>query len=71
MNDLNSPFEAPTKPSSVLNTLTILTIIWSVISIVQNIYTYLNIEKSYAEMQKLFDSGKLNDAPGFVKKPRK
>ena len=46
MNDLNSPFEAPTKPSSVLNTLSILTIIWSVISIAQNIYTYLNIEKA-------------------------
>lgn len=67
MNDLNSPFEAPTKPSSVLNTLSILTIIWSVISIIQNIYTYFNIEKNYAEMQQLFDSGKLNDAPGFVK----
>jgi len=67
MNDLNSPFEAPTKPSSVLNTLTILTIIWSIISIVQYVYTYLNIEKSYAVMQELSDSAKLNDAPGFVK----
>jgi hypothetical protein len=67
MNDLNSPFEAPTKPSAVLNTLTILTIIWSVISIVYNVYTYMNIEKSYAVMQELSDSAKLNDAPGFVK----
>ena len=68
MNDLNSPFEAPTKPSSVLNTLTILTIIWSVISIFYNVYTYMNIEKSYAVMQELSDSAKSNDAPGFVKK---
>jgi hypothetical protein len=67
MNDLNSPFEAPTKPSSVLNTLTILTIIWSVISILQNVYTFLSIEKSYAEMQKLMESNGLENAPGFVK----
>jgi len=67
MNDLNSPFEAPTKPSSVLNTLTILTIIWSVISILQNVYTFLSIEKSYAEMQKLMGSNGLENAPGFVK----
>ena len=67
MNDLNSPFEAPTKPSSVLNTLSILTIIWSVISILQNVYTFLSIEKSYAEMQKLMDSNGLENAPGFVK----
>ena len=67
MNDLNSPFEAPTKPSSVLNTLSILTIIGSVISIIQSVFTFLNIEKSYAEMQQIFDSGKLNDSPDFVK----
>jgi len=67
MNDLNSPFEAPTKPSSGLKTISILTIIWSVISIVYNVYTFFRIEKSYAEMQQLFDSGKLNDSPDFVK----
>ena len=67
MNGLNSPFEVATKPSSVLNTLTILTIIWSVISIVYNVYTYMKIEKSYAVMQELSDSAKSNDAPGFVK----
>jgi hypothetical protein len=67
MNDLNSPFEAPTKPSSVLNTLTILTIIWSVISILQNAYTFLSIDKSYAEMKKLMESNGLENAPSFVK----
>ena len=67
MNDLNSPFAAPTKPSSGLNTITILTIIWSVISILQNVYTFFSIEKSYAEMQKLMDSNGLENAPGFVK----
>lgn len=67
MYDLNSPFEAPTKPSSVLNTLSILTIIGSIISILQTIYTFLSIEKSYVQMQKMFDSGKLNDSPDFVK----
>ena len=67
MNDLNSPFEAPTKPSSVLNTLSILTIIWSVISILQNAYTFLSIDKSYAEMKKLMESNGLENAPSFVK----
>lgn len=66
MDDLNSPFEAPTKPSSVLNTLSILTIIWSIISILQNIYTFFSIEKSYTEMHSLMDSDGLKDAPSFV-----
>jgi hypothetical protein len=67
MNDLNSPFEAQTKPSSGLNTITILTIIWSVISILQNVYTFFSIEKSYAEMKKIMDTNGLENAPGFVK----
>jgi hypothetical protein len=67
MNDLNSPFEAPTKPSSVLNTLSILTIIWSVISIVLSGITFLFIEKNYAETKKMMDANGLENAPGFVK----
>ncbi len=66
MNDLNSPFEVPTKPSSVLNTLSILTIIGSVISVLQSVYTFFSIDKSYGEMKKLMDSDGLKDAPGFV-----
>ena len=67
MNDLNSPFEATTKPSSGLKTITILTIIWSVISIVYNVYTFFRIEKSYAEIKKIMDTNGLENAPGFVK----
>ena len=67
MNDLNSPFESPTKPSSVLNTLSILTIIWSVISIVLSVLTFLNIEKNYAKTKNMMESGGLENAPGFIK----
>ena len=67
MNDFNSPFEVPTKPSSVLNTLSILTIIGSIISIGQSVLTFFSIDKSYADMKQIMESDGLKDSPAFVK----
>jgi hypothetical protein len=67
MNDLNSPFETPTKPSSGLNIVSILTIIGSIISIAQSILTFFSIDKSYADMKQMMESDGLKDSPAFVK----
>ncbi len=61
-------FEDGQKPElpSALNVVTILTIIWCVISIGSGIWTYFTVENSYKKMVEAQD--KLAEAPAFVRK---
>jgi len=64
----NNPFEIETnKPSTVLNVLTILSIIGSVLSLIFSVVGYLFAESALEQKQKVIASGQLNDLPGFLK----
>lgn len=60
--------EGRPKLSTGLNVLTILTIIWSIITIVLGIWQYINAQKTYDDMRTSLESGKMDDAPEWVKK---
>jgi hypothetical protein len=63
-----NPFDhQPQKATGMLNVLTILTIIGSVFSFVQSLWTYFTVEKSLKQLQEVMRSGNLEDAPAFVK----
>ena len=66
-NPFNTPAEGNLKPSTGLNVITILSIIASVMGILQAAWSYFNAQKSYDDLKKLMDSGGLENAPGFVK----
>jgi hypothetical protein len=57
----------PQKPSSMLNVLTILTIIGSVIGLISGVWNYINASDAYQQMLTAKNSPEMADAPGFVK----
>lgn len=67
--DTNNPFseQAPAKPSSTLNVLTILSMIGSVAGLIQAVYGYFTAQKNYDDMVRLKNDPNMQDAPGFVK----
>lgn len=64
--DSLNEFENSKLPSS-LNVLTILTIIACCLFFIGEIYGFVTAKKSYEETKQLIESGKLDEAPGFVK----
>ncbi len=64
----NNPFEIESnKPSSFLNVLTILSIIGSIIALLQAVFGFFTADKNYENMKKTMSSTELDNAPGFVK----
>jgi len=64
----NNPFEVENnKPSSVLNVLTILSIIGSILALIQAVFGYFTAEKNYENMKKAMNNADMENAPGFVK----
>ena len=53
--------------STGLNVITILTIIGCVIGLIGSVYSFATAEKSYREVKAQVESGKLDDAPEFMK----
>jgi len=64
--NLLSGFEEK-KMSSTLNVLTILTFIGCGIGLLSSIWSYISIEKSYEQMQKMQNDPNMAQMPGFVK----
>ena len=56
-----------TKPSGLLNVLTILSIIGSILGYLSAIMGFVNAKKNYEQFKEIFESGKMNDAPAFMK----
>ena len=70
MSTENNPFEltgTDTKPKGLLNTLTILSIIGSVLGYLTSIIGFIGAKKNYDDYKALFESGKINEMPGFMK----
>lgn len=59
--------QMPPKPSSLLNILTILTIIASIIEIPRAVFSYVNAAADYERLKNLMNAGDLQKAPDFVK----
>jgi hypothetical protein len=57
----------PQKPSSMLNVLTILTIIGSVFGLVGGLWNYINADEAYQKMREAASAPGMADAPDFVK----
>jgi len=67
MNEQN-PFEMNmNKPSSMLNVITILSIIGSVFALISAGVNFFLADQNLENMQKAMQAGTLEDAPGFVK----
>ena len=66
-NPFNTPAEFNLKPSTGLNVITILSIIGSILGLLQSAFSFFNAQKSYDDLKKLMESGGLENAPGFVK----
>lgn len=65
---MNNPFETNTdKSSTTLNVLTILSIIWSAISVILSIVGYVFAERALEEKHKAIESGMVNGLPDFLK----
>jgi hypothetical protein len=67
-NDHLSGIEEPKKLPSGINVLTILTFIWSGITILTSFYNFSNAAKAYDDLEKKQGSPELENAPAFVKK---
>ena len=67
MAEFNPFTENQEQPTSGLKVITVLTIIWSIISIIQSVWGYFTAEKNYENIKQMMTSGQLDDAPGFVK----
>jgi hypothetical protein len=57
----------PKKPSSMLNVLTLLSLIGSGIGFIGAIWNFINADKAFYEMKKMKDTPEMEDAPSFVK----
>jgi hypothetical protein len=57
----------PQKPSSMLNVLTILTIVGSIIGLISGVWNYINASDAYQRMLTARNSTEMADAPSFVK----
>lgn len=67
MAEFNPFVDNSDKPSSGLGTITVLTIIWSIITIIQAVWGYFTAEKNYEDLKNMLASGQFDEAPGFVK----
>ncbi|MDH7462687.1 hypothetical protein QEG73_15425 [Chitinophagaceae bacterium 26-R-25] len=67
-NDHLSGIEEPKKLPSTLNVLTILTFIWSGITILSSFYSFATAKSGYEKLEKMQGSPELENAPEFVKK---
>lgn len=56
-----------TKPTGLLNILTILSIIGSIIGYISAVMGFVNAKKNYEQFKEIYDSGKMNDVPAFMK----
>lgn len=59
--------EGKPRPSGFLKVITILTIIWCILSLFSSGYSYISAKKTYETNKQMFESGKMDDMPGFVK----
>lgn len=66
MSNSSFPGEGTQKLPSTLNVLTILTIIGSIMTILQGIWGYFTAQKNYDDLLKA--QSQMNEAPEFVKK---
>ena len=68
---LTNPFQEnnieESKPSSLLNTAAILSIIGSVVALINSLTSYFNAEKNYERISKMLNSEEIKQAPSFVK----
>ena len=68
---LTNPFQEnnieESKPSSLLNTAAILSIIGSVVALINSLTSYFNAEKNYERISKMLTSEEIKQAPSFVK----
>ena len=65
-NDSLNDFDKSKLPSSI-NVLTILTIVWSCISVLLAIWGFISAKSSYEKTKDALDSGKLDNLPGWMK----
>ncbi len=70
MSTKNNSFEftqTDTKPNGLLNVLTILSIIGSIMGFLSSIVGFIGAKKNYDDYKALYESGKINEMPGFMK----
>ena len=70
MSTENNPLEfigAVSKPKGLLNILTILSIIGSVLGYLTSVVGFIGAKKNYDDYKALFESGKMNEMPSFMK----
>jgi hypothetical protein len=65
--NLDPFFDMNKKPSSGLNTITILTIIASIWGIISSVWGYFKADKSYEDLKKMLQSADYENSPSFVK----
>ncbi len=65
-NESLNQFDTGKLPTSV-NVLTILTIIWSCISVLLSIWGFISAKNSYEKTREALSSGKMDEMPKFMK----
>ncbi len=59
--------EGKPTPSGFLKVITILTIIWCIISLFSSGYTFISAKKTYETYKEMYESGKMDDLPEVAK----
>lgn len=59
--------EGRPQPSGFLKVITILTIIWCILSFFSAGYSFISAKQTYETYKEMYDSGKMDDLPGFAK----
>ena len=65
-----NPFEPKDKKgklSSLLNTLTILSIIANILGLISPIFAFINAKSNYERMEEMMSSKKFASSPGYIK----